>query len=316
MKIKVKNQESKAENSDFEVIIIGGGAAGISAALWCDELGLKTLLLESRKELGGQLLRVYNPIKNHLGVEAKNGRELRDIFVKQIEDRNFFAGFDSKVSEVNLTEKKIFLADGAVFSSESLIIATGVRRRKLNVEGEDEFAGRGVIESGKRDAETVAGKRVCIVGGGDAALENALILSETASHVFLIHRRAEFSARDEFINKVQASEKIKIFRNTMLTKLSGSKIVEIVELRNENTGATTFLPVDAVLLRIGVEPNTSLFRGQIDLDKDGYIKVNNECQTNLENIYAVGDVANPRSPTISTAVGTGATTAKAIYDKR
>ena len=313
--METKNQNLKNKAQTYDVIIIGGGAAGISAALWCDELGLNALLLESKRELGGQLLRVYNPIKNHLGVETENGQELRDIFVKQIKGRKFSIEFESKVSEVDLKTKRVFLENGKTFSARALVIATGVRRRKLNIKGEEEFRNHGIIESGKRDAELIGGKRVCIVGGGDAAVENALILSETAAQVFIVHRRSQFSARPEFIGKVQSNKKIKIFTETVLSKILGKTNVESVELRNTTTGETTALPVEAVLLRIGVEPNTELFRDALEFDKSGYIKTEANCQTSLENIFAIGDVANPLSPTVSTAVGTGAVAAKVIYDK-
>ena len=130
------------KNFDFDVIIIGGGAAGISSALWCEELGLKTLLLEENDELGGQLLRIFNSIENYLGAKAKNGRELRDIFVRQIENRNFSIKLSSAISEVNLENKTILFKDSERIFAKALIIATGVRRRSLDVEGEKRFQKR------------------------------------------------------------------------------------------------------------------------------------------------------------------------------
>jgi thioredoxin reductase (NADPH) len=308
-KLQIKNQNSQS----FDVIIIGGGAAGISAALWCDELGLKALLLESETKLGGQLLRVYNPIKNHLGVEAENGRTLLDIFVRQIAERKFTINYKSEITKADLKEKKVFLKTGETFSARALIIATGVRRRKLGVEGEDEFKGRGIIESGKRDQELVVGKSVCIVGGGDAALENALILSETAARIFLVHRGKIFRARSEFTEKVLANEKVKVLTETFVTKTIGRGNLEALELQNLKTGEIFTLPVQALLIRIGVEPNTELFQGNLNLDKNGYVEINGNCETSIENVFATGDVANPFAPTVSSAVGMGATAAKVIF---
>jgi thioredoxin reductase (NADPH) len=297
----------------YDIIIIGGGAAGISAALWCAELNLKALLLESKAELGGQLLWTHNEIKNHLGVEAENGRKLRDVFVRQIEDRDFTLKLNSKIIAADLAGKSVSLETGEIFSAENLIIATGVRRRKLNVEGEEKFQGRGIIESGKRDADSVKNKRVCIIGGGDAAYENTSILTKTAAHVTLIQRGKLSRARNEFVEAARNNRKVEILTETIVVKIIGGERVEAIELENKVTGKQTQIAVEAVLLRLGVEPNTEFLRGAVHLDENGYIKINQNCETNVEGIFAVGDVANPVAPTVSSAVGTGATAAKAIF---
>ena len=297
---------------NYDVIIIGGGAAGLSAGLWCAELGLRALLLESEKEFGGQLLRTYNRIENYLGIEAKNGRELRDIFLEQIKKREFLSKFEAEISTIDFEKKTLKLKTGESFSADFLIVATGVRRRKLNIEGEKKFQNKGILRSGKRDKDSVRDKNVIIVGGGDAALENALILAETARKVTLVHRREEFSAREEFLQKVRQNDKIEILTNTILTKISGGEKVENVELENLKNNESENLAIDAVLLRIGVEANAGIFEKQIDLDEKGYIKINSECETSVKNIFAIGDVANPLAPTISSAVGMGAIAAKVI----
>ncbi len=298
---------------NFDVIIIGGGAAGLSAGLWCAELGLNALLLEANTELGGQLLWVYNSIENHLGSEAKNGRELRDIFVRQIENRRFAIRLQSEISDINLEKREVLLSSGEIFSARFLIIATGIRRRKLNVEGEEKFKNKGIIESGKRDAQSVKDKEVCIIGGGDAGFENALILAETASKVTLVHRRKSFRARAEFIEQAQNNQKIKILTKTVLRKIVGKKRVEAVELEDLNVAEIFSLNVEAVLIRVGVEPNTEILRGKLKLNENGYIKINQNCETNVKGIFAVGDVANPLAPTVSSAVGMGATAVKTIF---
>jgi len=297
---------------NFDVIIIGGGAAGLSAALWCDDLGLNALLLEAEKEFGGQLLWTHNAIENHLGIRAKNGRELLEVFLKQLENRKFIKHLQAKIKDLDVEERIVFLESGESFSASALIIATGVRRRKLNIEGEDDFSGRGMLRSGKLDKDSVKNKNVVIAGGGDAALENALILSENASKVFLVHRRSEFRARAEFIEQVQKIENVEIFYDTLLTKISGNEKIEAVELKNLKTEESRILPVEAVLIRVGVEPNTGFLRGKLDLDESGYIKTDNLCAANVTGIYAIGDVANPLAPTVSSAIGTGATAVKTI----
>jgi thioredoxin reductase (NADPH) len=300
---------------NFDVIIIGGGAAGLSAALWCDELGLKTLILESGAELGGQLLWTYNEIKNHLGTEAKNGREMRDAFVRQAENRKFTIRLNTKVREIDFEKKLITLENGETLFAGAIIAATGIRRRKLNVEGEEKFQNKGIIESGKRGQNSVKDKTVIIIGGGDAAFENALILAETAGKVFLAQRGKHFRARQEFVKKVSENAKVEILTEAIVTKFLGDKWVQGVELKNLKTAETHILPVNTALIRIGVAPNTEIYRGKIDLDKQGYIKINSLCETNVRGVFAVGDVANPVAPTVSSAVGMGATAAKAIFEK-
>lgn len=304
----------KSNNRHYNVIIIGGGAAGISAALWSAELGLRAILLEASNELGGQLLWTYNAIKNHLGIEVENGRELQQVFLKQIQGRQFELKTNCEVVEINTENKEIKLKTDEILSADALIIATGIRRRKLNLENKEIFKGRGILESGKRDAEKIRGKKGCVVGGGDAALENALILAEFVDEVTLIHRRKEFRGRSEFVEKVQANDKIKILTETVVTKLIGQEFLESIEFKNLQTNKTFIHPIEFLLLRLGVEPNTELLRGKIQLDEKGYCLIDSHCQTNIKNIYAIGDVANPLAPTISGAIGMGASVAKVIYE--
>ncbi|HEX9928786.1 MAG TPA: FAD-dependent oxidoreductase, partial [Pyrinomonadaceae bacterium] len=216
-----------------DVIVLGAGAAGLSAALWCDELGLDTSVLEREPEIGGQLLRVFNPIENHLGApRAQNGRELRDHIAEQIERRNFQLRLNVNINSVDLSAKTVSLAGGESLSARALVLATGVRRRKLNVAGETEFRGRGILESGKRDAFQTEGKTVCVIGGGDAAAENALILAERAAKVYLIHRSGEFRARTEFLDKIKENTKIETLTETRVNKILGGEAVEKIELQN------------------------------------------------------------------------------------
>jgi thioredoxin reductase (NADPH) len=299
--------------TEFDVIIIGGGAGGLSTALWCDELGLSALLLESQTELGGQLLWTHNEIKNYLGKESENGRELRDAFLDQIEKRRFELYLQAQIAEIDFEKKEVLLDGGTLIRARAIVVATGIRRRKLNIAGEDEFRTRGIIESGKKNANSVAGKNTLVIGGGDAAFENALILAETSRKVTLVHRRKVFSAREEFIKQAGNHPKITILTETSVQKISGNERIESVELKNSATGEIFVLPVEALLIRIGVEPNTEVLRGKLKLDENGYIEIDRNCETSVKGVFAVGDVANPLAPTVSGAVGMGATAAKVIF---
>ena len=151
----------------YDVIIIGAGAAGLSAALWCDELGLDALVLEAGAETGGQLLNVYNPINNYLGVRAANGREMRDLFAAQVADADFDLWTEVEIESVDLKAKRVALRSGEQLQAISLVVATGVRRRRLGIPGEAELAGRGVVESATRDRDTLAQERLPLEGLAD-----------------------------------------------------------------------------------------------------------------------------------------------------
>ncbi|MGQ0542030.1 MAG: NAD(P)/FAD-dependent oxidoreductase, partial [Blastocatellia bacterium] len=196
----------------------------------------------------------------------------------------------------------------------AVIVATGVRRRKLGVEGEDEFAGKGIIESGTRDRDSIAGKSVLIVGGGDAALENALILAEVADKVTVANRSLHFRARDEFLASAKANTKIALIENMVVESFEGNTLLESVTLKNTATGETRHIPIEAALIRIGVMPNSELLKSKVHLDPSGYILVNQNGETGVSGIFAVGDISNPTSLTITTAVGTGSAAAKAIQN--
>jgi thioredoxin reductase (NADPH) len=298
-----------------DVIIIGAGPAGLSAAVWCDELGLDTLVVEREPEVGGQLLRVHNRIENYLGVEASNGRELRDLFAAQAEARDFDLWTQARIEEVDLRAKRVRLCSGEELQSIAIVIATGVRRRRLGVPGESEFEGRGVLSSGVLERESVKGEDVLVVGGGDAAAENALLLAETCATVTLVHRGAKLSARREFTERVQGDHRITVFTEATLERIHGSDRVESVEIKRAGALKAMRMAVRGVLVRVGVEPNSEMFQGQVHTDARGYVVTDGQHETSAEMAFAVGDISNPRAPTISGATGAGATAAKVIASR-
>jgi thioredoxin reductase (NADPH) len=298
-----------------DVIIIGAGPAGLSAALWCDELGLDTLVIEQAAEVGGQLLRVHNPVENYLGLRAANGRELRDLFAAQVEDKEFDLWTEAEVESVDLKAKRVRLRSGEELQSIALVIATGVRRRRLGVPGETEFEGRGVLESGRLDREKVKGEDVLVVGGGDAAAENALLLAEVCATVTLVHRGKSLGARAEFAERVKGDHRINVFTETTLRAIFGGERVESVEILRAGALKPMRMAVRGVLVRVGVEPNTELFKGQLHTDERGYVVIDGEQETSAEMVFAVGDVSNPLAPTVSGAAGAGATAAKVIASR-
>jgi thioredoxin reductase (NADPH) len=284
-----------------DVVIIGAGPAGLSAALWCDELGLDTLVLEQSEQTGGQLHSIYGPIKNYPGLRASNGREFLERFAAATDEADYDQWTGVAIESVDLKAKRISLASGEVLQSISIIIATGVRRRKLGIPGEDEFVGHGIIESATRDREMLTGRDLCVIGGGDAAAENALLLAEVCPTVTLVHRRRKLRARQSFAERLQGEHCITVFPESVVTRILGDEEVEAVEILRKEALQPFQMAVRGVVIRIGVEPNTELFRGQLELDNEGYAVVSSQHETNIANVFAIGDVSNPLAPTISSA---------------
>ncbi|MFV0388428.1 MAG: NAD(P)/FAD-dependent oxidoreductase [Pyrinomonadaceae bacterium] len=296
---------------EFDVIIIGAGAAGISAAFWCNELGLKTVVLEESDSVGGQLNYVYNPIENHLGANFKSGKDFILGIKSQIEARKPDLRFNSKVTELDFSSRTV-VSNSQRLSYEFLIIATGIRRRTLGLQGELEFAGAGIIESGAASAYRFDGKRVVIVGGGDAAFENALIFSEHAQSIFIINRTENFRARAEFQKLVKNEPKINVLANSVVREIYGGSNVNAVLIEDVSNGKLRKIETDGVLVRIGAVPNSELFLPSIAADETAYILTDKYFRTNEDRVFAIGDVSNPNAPTIATAEGSAAIAAKQI----
>jgi thioredoxin reductase (NADPH) len=298
-----------------DVLIIGAGPAGLSAALWCDELGLDTIVLEQNEQVGGQLLTIYGPIEDYPGVRANNGREFLERFSDRVSEADFDLWTNVEIESVDLKAKRVALRSGEELQSISIIIATGVRRRQLGIPGEREFVGHGIIESANKDRNEFAGKDVCVIGGGDAAAENALLLADVCPTVTLVHRRKTLRARPTFVQKLQGQHCITVFPESVVTRILGNDKVEAVEILRKDALKPFQMAVQGVMIRIGVEPNTGLFREQLQLDDEGYAIVSSQHETNVANVFAIGDVSNPLAPTISGAAGSGATAAKVIASR-
>ena len=215
---------------------------------------------------------------------------------------------------MDLKAKRVVLRSGEELKAIAIIIATGLSRRKLGIPGEDGFVGRGMIESsGHRQA--FAGKDVCVVGGGDAAAESALLLAEVCPTVTLVHRGKKLRARREFAEQMHTNHCITVFPESVVHRIIGREQVEAVEIERSGAIKPFQMAVQGVIVRIGFAPNTELFRDQVDLDERGYVLINGLQETTTENVFALGDVSNPLAPTISGAVGGGATAAKVIASR-
>jgi thioredoxin reductase (NADPH) len=298
---------------DYEVIIIGGGPGGMSALLWCQALDLRARLLERAPELGGQLLQMFHRVTDYPGLIAPNGRELRDRFEAHLREMKLEWRVNCRIEELDLRDRRL-VCDGQPLSCQAIILALGARKRRLGVPGEAEFEGRGVSYSATRDHRDFAGREVCVVGGGDSAFENCLILARLCPRVTLIHRSTRFRARPAWVEQVRQHPRISVITEAEVRGIQGASQVSGVIIEEQKTGGRRIIPAEGVFIRIGMAPNTESVRGQLELDEDGFIKTDQRQRTSAELVYAAGDVCRPACLSVATAVGQGAVAAKDISE--
>ncbi|MGH9851432.1 MAG: NAD(P)/FAD-dependent oxidoreductase, partial [Blastocatellia bacterium] len=196
--------------------------------------------------------------------------------------------------------------------SRAIIIATGARNRRLGIPGEDKFEIRGVSFSATRDHSLYAGKKVCVIGGGDSAVKNSLLLASVCPHVTLIHRSDKFRVREEWLKQAKETPNISIIANAEAKAIEGGDHVERLIVEDVRDHQIKTIETEGVFIRVGIAPNTEMFRGQIELDDEGYVKVDQRQRTSVEMVYAAGDVCRPVCLSVATAVGHGAAAAKDI----
>lgn len=295
--------------ADLDLVVVGGGPAGVSAVLWARALELRFLALDVGDSIGGQLHRVHNRVADYPGLDGANGEAIARAFAEQLERRDIAFRTGSAVEALDAAARTVTVA-GERIDAGSIVLATGVRRRRLGVPGEAELAGRGVCPSASKYASEFAGRRVLVVGGGDAALEEALILARACEHVTLAHRGDRFRARPDFRVRVAADPRIDVLMETSLRAIEGRERVERALLDTGGHGCE--LAVEGVFICVGVEPNSELARDQVDLDDQGYVIADVRGRTSAVGVYVVGDVRSGSSWTIAGAVGDGAAAVKDV----
>jgi len=303
---------------DADILIIGGGPAGISAAIWCSRLGMNHLLVEEQKMLGGQLSLIHNRIIDYPGLQAENGEEMRRYFVRHAESLQCRYRVNTRVVKIDAERKVAVVETGGLKTQigfRYLIYAAGAVRRKLGVPGEKEMFARGEIYSATKDSHLFKGKSAAVIGGGDRAFEGACLLAEAGAHVYLIHRSERFRARQAYLSRAQSYKNIRILPNMRVKAIIGENQTEAVELIH-SSGESCFLSVSAVFVRIGMEPNSALVQNVTGTDADGYIVSDGYGKTECEWLYAIGDnCLGPLYSSIAGAAGQGAAAAKHIASR-
>jgi thioredoxin reductase (NADPH) len=289
-----------------DVIIIGSGPAGLTAALYAARAELKPLVFEG-SQAGGQLM-ITSDVENYPGFpDGVLGPELMEKFRKQAE--RFGARLlTTDVDRVDLSSPPFRVWVGAdEYRARTLIIATGASAKWLGVPGENALTGRGVSACATCDGFFFRGKQLIVVGGGDSAMEEALFLTKFATRVTVVHRRDRFRASAIMARRVLDHPKISVRWNTIVTSINGTEGVSSVTLQDTVSGATEEMPVDGVFVAIGHQPNTDLFEDQLELDAKGYIVLDGSgtTATSVPGVFAAGDVADARYRQAVSAAGTG-----------
>lgn len=288
------------------VIIIGSGCAGLTAAIYAARANLKPLVLDGH-EPGGQLSTTTH-VENFPGFpDGILGPELIENMRKQAQ--KFGTEFRSgTISNVDLSKRPFKLTAGQEsFECQALIIASGASARLLGVESEKKLIGHGVSTCATCDGYFFRGKEIAVVGGGDTAMEEATFLTKFASKVTILHRRNEFRASKIMLERARKNEKIKFMTPVVVEEVLdvSRNSVEGIRVRNTDTNETTVLPITGMFVAIGHDPNTQPFKGQLEMDANGYLITHNGARTNVEGVFAAGDVQDHVYRQAVTAAGSG-----------
>ena len=295
----------------YDTIIIGGGPAGLAAAIYAVRRELKTLLIT--KHLGGQMIWA-SVIENYPAIKSATGPELSDRMAEQVKN----LGTEIKLAEVKKIEKtadgNFLVATGKEnFSAKTAIIATGAEHRHLGVPGEEKLIGRGVAFCANCDGPLFRDKIVAVVGGGNSALDAAEVLSKIAREVYLIHQFNEFQAFEAFVKKVLAAPNIKPIMGGKVEEVLGGNRLEKIKIKKQNDGALLEIAVNGLFVEIGLEIKTGLVEGLAERNKQKEVIINEKSETSMPGLFAAGDCASTAFKQITVAAGAGTTAALSAY---
>jgi thioredoxin reductase (NADPH) len=297
----------------YELVVIGAGAAGLSAGIYGVRSGLRTIVLEQK--LAGGTTADAPWVENYPGFQNISGAELAQKFIAHAKSVGVKISEFERVAGLDLKdERKIVETDKGAFEAKAVVIASGSEYRKLGVPGESDFRGKGVSYCGLCDGPFFKNKRVAVVGGGNSALITATYLAGLGSDVKIVHRRNVFRAEDALVQGLKNANSIEVFWNSEVKEILGEKVVKKVKILNRLSGETAEVLVDGVFVQIGQDPNTEQAKlAGVAVDKESYVIIDWLQHTNLEGVYAAGDVSNHPVKQIGTAVGMGITAAVEAY---
>lgn len=307
-----KNIEPLSVDIVYDILILGGGPAGMTAAVYCMRKGMKTGIVI--KSLGGQVAETAG-IENYLGYRYITGTELTDKFREQVQE--FPLGFEEGLMVKSVTAgrvKEVTLDDGRILKAKALVITSGKTWRRLNVPGENELVGRGVAYCATCDAPFFAGKKTIVVGGGNSGLEAAIDLAKVASQVTIIQFLEDLTADKILVDKLKEFTNVDIFYYHEVSEIKGKENVEAVTIKNRESGAEKDIEAEGIFIEIGLIPNSDFVEGVVELNEFDEIIVDCACRTTSEGIFAAGDVTSVPFKQIIIAAGQGATAALSACD--
>lgn len=284
----------------WDIIIVGAGPAGLTAALYALRANKKVLIFEA-KTYGGQIINAAS-IENYPGIEKISGFEYATNLYNQVKKLGAEFKFETVI---RVDEDKNVITNKGTYRAKSIILSTGAENRKLKIDGEEELVGRGVSYCATCDGNFYKGKTVAVIGGGNTALEDALYLSNIANKVFLIHRRYEFRADDKYVQKVKDQENIELILNANVVKFKGDSKLQSIVIKN-NDGSIFEIELDGIFIAVGQEPKNENFTNIVDLDDKGYIISDDGVHTKVKGIYIAGDSREKSLRQLTTAVSDGA----------
>lgn len=289
----------------FDLVIIGSGPAGLTAAIYASRAKLDTIVIEQNYTSGGQVLNTYE-VDNYPGFPGISGIELGKK-LREHADRFGMEFIEESVKKIDtLGEVKTVYAGKQEIKAKTIIIATGANHRLLGIQGEEELSGMGVSYCATCDGAFFKDKNVYVVGGGDTAIEEAIFLARICKQVNLVHRRDSLRGNKSLQEKMFSHENVNVVWNSVLEKIIGNEKVESIEIKNIVTGETTIVQADGVFVAIGVEPNIIETSEPLKLTSDGYVSANESCATNLSGVFVAGDLRKKPLRQIVTAVSDGA----------
>jgi len=300
--------DKEKSKNNHDVIILGAGPAGLSAALYAARADLNPLVLTGT-QIGGQAALTHQ-IENYPGFpDGVGGVELSDLFQKNAERFGAELVFDN-ATEVDLSKRPFTIKTyGTTYKAKTLILATGANPNELGVPGEKEFLGKGVSYCGTCDGWFFKDKKVVVVGGGDSALEEGIFLTRYATSVTIIHRRDELRAGAILQERAFNNSKISFVWDSVVKEIKGNEGVEIIIVENVKTGEQSQISTDGFFVFIGHKPNSAMYKSKLDMDDKGYLIVDNQMHTSVDGVFAAGEIADPHFRQVVTSAGMGAAAA-------